>query len=366
MSMATNGTKRIDGIEYLLDLNKRHSQRFSSEVERGERRLYRHRHPLEIIAFKCMDGRLNLSVMTKTAPGIIQPMRNVGAKFRLGWPFMRETMGEHYEYAQKQGRACLVIASYHYSRGDTHRGCAGFNGDVDAARAFASGLKKQHVKVFGNGAAFYTILVGLETDLDALILHSDDEAETIDLSTLTDASPKNVEELLRRLYPKMSQEMIRDFLPLVVGNIDHIQEIRAANRPVEDITHREWVLAFGRGFDWFHEPNTAIVVGPFDPDLRKPIATGASLLLRNLNEGRISRDTGVVLVSSAPYRYRAGYDKAAAIEKAYWHNEYAMEVITEEVPDLLPYLKQLTAVMDMETRSLEVLARTNTSVPVVF
>ncbi len=354
----------LNGIEYLLDLNKRHSERFSSEAERGERRLYRSRHPLEIIAFKCMDGRLNLSVMTKTAPGIIQPMRNVGAKFRLGWPFMRETMAEHYEYALKQGRSCLAIATYHYSRGDINRGCAGFKGDVNAARAFASGLKKDHLYVFGDGAAFYTILVGLETDLDALILHGDNEDDMVDVSTLTDVSIEDLKALLRRLYPKMSNEMLRDFLPLIVGNIEHIKEVRVANRPVADITHREWVLAFGRGFDWFHEPNTAIIVGPFDPEPEHPLVTASELLLHNLNEGRIPREAGVVLVSSAPYRYRAGYDQKAAILKAQWHNEFAMKIIAEKVPDLLPYLAQLTAVMNTETRALEVIARVEAPISV--
>ncbi len=346
---------RLNGIDYLLDMNTRHSRLFSSETARGERRLYRERHPLEIMAFKCMDGRLNLSVMTKSALGLIVPVRNVGARFRVGWPKFNDVVIEQYEYALTKKRALLAIASYHFSRGDEHRGCAGFNKDTNAARAFASGLKDQ-LKIFGQGAAFYTMLVGIETDLDALVLHGENEKNALDLSMVTDASEENLKRLLRDLYPKMSNEMIRDFLPLVAGNIEHIKEIRAANRPIEDIVHREWVLAFGRGFDWFHEPNTAIIVGPYDPELRKPLATAAELLLKNLKEGRLKE--GVVLVSSAPYRERAGYDRLAACAKAVWQNEFAMQIITEEFPDLLPHLTQLTAVMDTETRALEILART--------
>jgi hypothetical protein len=39
-----------------------------------------------------MDGRLNLPVMTQTAVGIIQPFRNLGGKFDLGWPFFQATL----------------------------------------------------------------------------------------------------------------------------------------------------------------------------------------------------------------------------------------------------------------------------------
>src|SRR5665213_3091671 len=275
-----------NGIDYLLDLNDRHSRLFSSPSKQGERRLYRSQHKLEIVAYKCMDGRLNLSVMTGTL-GLITPLRNVGAKFRLGWPHFRDVVVDQYEYALREERSVLTIATYHYSRGDKHRGCAGFEKDTDAARAFASDLKDQHVGVFGQGKSFYTILLGIETDLDALVLHGEDESVVVDLATVTDSSYQNIQALLGSLYPSMSKEMLEGFLPFVQGNVEHIKEVRAANRPLVDIVHREWVLAFGRGFDWFHEPNTAIIVGTFDPELRAPLATAAHLLLENLQLGRI-------------------------------------------------------------------------------
>ncbi len=359
-----NHLNGLSSNDYLLALNEKHSRLFNSPATQGERQLYRVLNPLEVVAFKCMDGRLNLSIMTKTPFGLITPMRNVGAKFRLGWPHVRDVIVDQYEYALSKGRACLAIVTYHYSRGDNARGCAGFNGDTDAARRFASDFKRQLMETFGRGKAFYPILVGIETDLDALILHGDDESVSVDLSTVTDASVGNVTDILRRLYPNMparEMEILPSFRPLVMGNIRHTQEIQAANRPITDIVHREWVLAFGRGFDWFHEPNTAVIVGTFDAELRKPLVTAAELLLKNLRAGRIPREAGVVLFSSAPYR-ELGYDYLAACEKAKWQNEFAMQVIEEEVPDLLPYVHQLTTVMNANTRKLEVLHRTECSV----
>ena len=350
--------KELHGIEYLLDLNARHSAVFASEAACGDRRMYRKKHPLEISVIKCMDGRLNVPVMTNTAMGIIQPWRNVGGRFNLGWVGFKDAVANWYEYSLSQSRSCLVMVSYHYSRGDKHRGCAGFNYDTDAARASALELQRQFIRVFGNGTAFYTILVGIETDLDALVLHGDDAAaESLDLATISDGSTDHLESILRKLYPQMPSQILEDFIPIVAGNLDHIKEIRATNRPVADILHGESVLALGRGFDWLHEPNKAIIVGPFDPELRIPISIGAKLLLSNLNEGRIPKEHGVVLMTSAPYRERAGYDRPAAREKALWLNQFALRIIKEEATELLPYLHQLTAIMDSETRELDVLHR---------
>jgi hypothetical protein len=257
-----------------------------------------------------------------------------------------------------QSRACLVIVTYHYSRGDKHRGCAGFGYDTDAARSSALELKRQFIRVFGNGTAFYSILAGIETDLDSLILHGDDDAaKPLDLATVIDTSSDHLESILYNLYPKMPAQILADFIPLVTGNIARIKRIRSSNRPITELLHGESVLAVGRGFDWLHEPNKAIIVGPFDPELRIPIAIGAKLLLSNLNDGRIPKEYGVVLMSSASYRDRAGYDRPAAREKAIWLNQFALRVIKEEATELLPHLHQLTAITDAETQELEVLHR---------
>lgn len=356
--MTKDGTS-LSGVDYLLNLNARHSAEFSSEAVRGARRLRRFHHPTEFTWLKCMDGRINGSLLTKTTPGIIDPVRNLGGAFDCGWPMMRAFITNKYEYCLSKGRPSFWCSTYHFSRGDVSRGCAGFNDDTEAAKASASGFKHQLISILGQGEAAYTILLGIETDLDALILHGDDEENVVDLSTVTDSSPENVRAILRALYPGMSSRMVEDFLLLVAGNIEHIKEVRAANRPIANITHGEWAFCFGRGFDWLHEPNTAVIVGPFNPDLRTPIITAArNILLRNLDEGRIPRERGVVLLSSAPFRDRAGYDHAAALVDARWKDQYAMKVITEEVPQLLPYLHRLVVVTDMDTRAVEVLERT--------
>ncbi len=254
-------------------------------------------------------------------------------------------------------RTCLNFVTYHFSRGDAHRGCAGHEYDTKAAYASSLELKKQYVRVFGQGV-FYTILVGMETDLDALVLHGEHEGvEPLDLSTMIETSPDHLESLIRALYPNMPAGTMAGFMQLVLGNVEHIRETRVSNRVVADIVHQEKALCLGRGFDWLHVPNKAIIVGPFDPELRAPIATAAKLLLSNLEEGRIPEEGGVALISSAPYREHAGYDRPAACEKAEWLASFGKRVIEQDVPKLLPYLSELTTVVDEGTRQLEVLHR---------
>jgi hypothetical protein len=352
-----NGTKgeKLEklntGIDYLLNLNTIHSQAFIDLAT--ERRRYRGNHPTEIAALKCMDGRLNLPVMTQTALGIIQPFRNLGGKFDLGWPFFQSILDSWIQYSIRRGRHCLTFVTYHYARGDIQRGCKGFNYDTDAARDMAIKLKDQFDRIYGKGAVV-PIVCGIETDLDALILHGED-GSAIDLAETKKMSKIELKNMLRSLYPSMSEQIISDMLPLIEGNIRHIAEIRSSNRPITEVEHNEWVLGVGRGFDWLHAINTAFLVGPFDPNLSVAIETAATLLLDNIENGR-GNQSGAVLITSAGYR-STGAEHELAKEKATYLSKFATNVIKHKVPGLVPHLQVLTACTDFNTRKIEVLER---------
>lgn len=340
------------GIDYLLDLNERHSRAFIDLAM--ERRRYRGEHPTEIAALKCMDGRLNLPVMTQTAVGIIQPFRNLGGKFDLGWPFFQATLDTWVQYSIKRGRHCLVFVTYHFARGDTHRGCRGFNYDTNAARDTAINLKNQFERIYGKGAVV-PILCGIETDLDALILHGED-GRVADLAEMQEGlTGIELEGFLRSLYPSMPQRIFRDLIPLVEGNIRHARMTRDSNRPIEEAEHKEWVLGIGRGFDWLHAINTAFIVGPFDPNLSDAIGTAAVLLKANIDDARVD-PSGVVLMTSAAHR-DVGPEYELAKEKAKFLSKFALDVIKDKVPDLIPHLNILTGCTDLNTRKFEVLER---------
>ncbi len=340
------------GIDYLLDLNARHSRTFIDLAM--ERRRYRGEHPTEIAALKCMDGRLNLPVMTRTAVGIVQPFRNLGGKFDLGWPFFQATLDQWAQQAISRGRHCLIFVTYHFARGDAHRGCRGFNYDTNAARDTAIRLKSQFENIYGKGAVV-PIVCGIETDLDALILHGED-GRVVDLAEVKeDLSGLELQGLLRLLYPSMPEQIFKDLIPLVEGNIKHVRMIRATNRPIEDAYHKEWVLGVGRGFDWLHAINTAFIVGPFDPNLSDAIGTAAMLLKGNIDDSRID-PSGIVLMTSAAYR-EIGPDRELAKEKARFLSKFSLDVIKVKVPDLVPHLNILTGFTDLNTRKFEVLER---------
>ena len=344
---------RTTGIDYLLDLNERHSRAFMDLS--SERRRYRGEHPTEIAALKCMDGRLHLPVMTQTALGIIQPFRNLGGKFDLGWSFFQDKIDQWVQYSISRGRYCLVFVTYHYARGDSHRGCRGFHYDTDAARNAAIKLKDQFIRVYGKGAVV-PIVCGIETDLDALILHGEDDRSVVDLAKIKQSSQLELEELLYSLYPSMPERIVRDLIPLVRGNIRHVAEIRAANRPIEDAEHKEWVLGVGRGFDWLHAINTAFIVGPFDPNLSVAIETAAKLLKGNIDDGRVDPN-GIVLLTSAAFRDKGGPEYLLAREKAIFLSKFAHDIIKDRVPDLVPHLQILTGFTDLDTRKFEVIER---------
>ncbi len=344
-------------IDFLINRNREQSAIFSSPDVTLARRQYREIHPTEIAALKCMDGRLNLPFITHTPVGIIQPFRNIGGQFDLGWPFFGELINDWVHYAISRGRNCVILVTYHWSAGEQHRGCKGFAYDTDAARMYTEKLRKQVETVFGTAhAVVYPIQVGIETDSDALVLHGV-KGQTLDMATLAkDTNNETLQAHLQQLYPDMQWQMLNDLLPLLQGNLAHIAQIHESHRPVTDAEHKEQILAVGRGFDWLHLPNKALIIGPFSYNLAKPIATAAKILLDNLEAGRIPKAEGVALLTSGAYRDEAGPEKHLAIEKAKSLRNLAQETITAEVPDLLPYLHTLSGVLNTNTRYFTPLA----------
>lgn len=354
-SLKKQNKKMIKDVQYLLNLNKEHSELFISPEVTLARRQYRAKHPTEIAFIKCMDGRVHGSVMTNTPLGVIQPWRNLGGKFDLGWFGFAQSMREWVDYATVRGRNSLIVVTYHYARGDTHRGCRGFDYDVEKARDFTRGLKEQFNRVFGRNTV-HTVQCGIETDWESLVLHGEN-GETVDCADIHDASENHLRTLLQKLFSHMPEYTLNDFLPLVQGNITHSARIKALKRSTLEAEHRECVIAVGRGFDWLHEINTALIVGPYDPNLANAIKTAATLVKGNMQDGRIdvTSGKGIVLFASAPYRDVAGPEPLLAKEKARFLNAFSRTIIQSEVPELIPHLEELTVTVDVNTRKLNVL-----------
>jgi len=339
-------------IDWILQKNHLHSQEFIDS--QPSRRFYRSLHPTEIIAFKCMDGRIHIPLVTNTPLGIIQPFRNLAGKFDIGWPYLGEEVVKWYDYAISRGRKCLALVTYHFSAGNNaHRGCAGFHYDKEAAFNFTVDFRNQLEDMFGkNNGIFFPIIVGLETDTDTLIFHGENSSDILDVSKLSSDLPED--ELMSRIskiYPNFPKRIVSDLLPLVIGNIAHIQRVKDSNRQTLDSEHREWILGIGRGFDWLHEPNTAIIVGPYSPDLSEPIKTAAKIIKDNMDSNRISKD-GFVVLASAPYR-ELGVDQKRAIAKAKFLRKFSESIIIKKFPELEKIMVPMSVIVDLNSREMK-------------
>ena len=193
-------------------------------------------------------------------------------------------------------------------------------------------------------------MCGFETDEDALILHG--ENDKLDLSTVTDTRLDALMPRLMALFPDMPHQVLLDFMPLIQGNIAHIADMRTSDREL-DIVHREWAICIGRGFDFFHVPNVALIIGPYSPDLSDPVRKAATIIRNNMSDGRIP-DDGFLLLASSPYQ-EIGVDRARATLKARFLSQFAADVIYKAYSDLHQKMVPYTAVLDWHTRDLEVI-----------
>jgi hypothetical protein len=343
-------------MRWLTELGAEHSRLFAGPEAYLQRRRYQAEHPTAILAFKCMDGRIHLPYITKTPLGIIMPFRNLGGAFDIGWPHLGELVTHEVLRAVEQGRRVLILVTYHHSAGDPSRGCSGFDYDLLAARASAFAFRRQLESVFGaDHQTVYPLVVGIETDEDALTLHGEGGAV---IALADEAGSRGDEEgaedrlthTLRRTFRDMPAEILRDLLPLVVGNLRHIAEVRRTERSL-DIQHHEWILCVGRGFDFLHVPNTALIVGPYSPNIDEPIVKAARIIQTNMETGRIP-DDGLILLASSPYD-QVGVDYRRAVEKSRFLSRFAAAVIQAQVPFVHRRMIRKTCVLNWTDRSLE-------------
>jgi hypothetical protein len=349
-------SKPIDQrIEWLLEYAKAYSAEFCTPDNWLARSRYLAQHPTSIIVLKCMDGRINIPVATQTPQGIIQPFRNLGGMFDLGWPHLGAVLTSHLQSVIDQGRRALILISYHFSKGDRERGCAGFNFDTEAAKAHTYQIKRQVEQVFGlSHSTVYPVVCGFETDEDALILHGSN-GDLLDMSELrTQGACDTLLPRLEALFPDMSPQMRLDLMPLISGNLRHIEEARRMQRQLEmDNVHREWMICVGRGFDFLHIPNVALIIGPYSPSLGEPIQKAAGIIEGNMHAGRIP-DDGFLLLASVSYR-EPGMDRARAELKSRFLSSFAAEQISTAYPDLARKMFIKTAVLNWQSHALELL-----------
>ena len=111
------------------------------------------------------------------------------------------------------------------------------------------------------------------------------------------------------------------------------------------------MICLGRGFDFLHMPNLALIVGPYSPELADPIAKAAGIIEANMKKGRIP-DDGFLLLASVPYE-DIGVDRARAGLKSGFLADFAASVIATKKPALAAKRNVRKAGLDWRSRRLE-------------
>ena len=329
-----HGKPIAERIDWVFDLARRHGETSAARKPGSRASATSPQHPTAIAVLKCMDGRINIPAATNTPTGTMMPFRNLGGIFDLGWPHLGEVLASHVQRTVDAGRRVLVLITYHWSKGDPQRGCAGFDYDPAAAIAHTCEIHQQVEHIFGSGhATVYPLVCGFETDEDALVIHGADGA-CLDLAAF---APGRHRDAGARASPACCRtcrrSMRADLLPLLRGNLERIAEVREQARRNErmlDVEHREWMICVGRGFEFLHAPNLALIIGPYSPNLAVPIRTAGSILKNNMSTGRIP-DDGFLLLASVPYD-EIGVDRARAELKSRFLSSFAASVLRDDHP----------------------------------
>lgn len=353
-------TTRSKQVADLIAINRRYSEEFDSANARSNRLLYRSKERYHKIVTQCMDGRINIASATNTPLGVFKSFRNLGGHFDLKWEKFDEAVYGSYRYhLEEERKGSMVLITYHYSKGDTHRGCAGFHYDTEEAMRGMMALKEQFGSVYGdNTEAIIPILVGFETDEEALIFHGD-KGKPLNMAEIAFECELELKNYLyssfRAIFPKRPRGAIEDLCFMAQQNIEHIKEVRAEGRQIDDMQHKEWIIGLGRGLDWFYQPNTALIVGMYSDYPEEPIKKAAGIIHMNMCQGRIDKEKGFILLASASYGKENDVTFTRARQRAIGYRELGTRLIQEHYPDICTHMEILTVVTNLDNRLFRII-----------
>ena len=232
----------------------------------------------------CSDGRLahTVAYVMRIPFSAVRRRSHAGALFDIENTVNRWIKTEHKRYregvpnsADKDTRY-LKIVTYHFSSVDPlHQGCAAHGSDD--ALAAKEGLNKLNAfresveNSFCCGASVDLMLIGLDTDTDALKIHLnskdgnislDNTISTLDIYNATvDKSVEEASQEICQLISNYSSEKdlvgVEKFIyKLIVNNISQIDYVNEFHKgSYEDIGHAERFIGVGIGFKEVHLRN---------------------------------------------------------------------------------------------------------------
>jgi carboxysome shell carbonic anhydrase len=230
----------------------------------------------------CSDGRLAHAVryVLRLPEAMVRRRAHAGGMFEVEDSLEKWIEVEHGRYRQGEpnapeaGTRYLKVVMYHYSSSDPHRqGCAAHGSDqLRAAEAGLTRLVEFKTAIetsFCCGAAVDLLLIGIDTDTDAVRIHVPDGkgemtvARYVDAHTLYEETrARAVEGARQGILAKLKQActdqelaepasgMLRLMARLIENNfsqIDYVRRYHGGAYP--DVGHEERFIGTGAGFD---------------------------------------------------------------------------------------------------------------------
>jgi hypothetical protein len=331
-----------------------HYNRFNMPETVLARKRYMKRHPTKLISIECMDGRVDFAKMTGLPYGLLASFKTMGGKFDYSLTWGGDVLDEAIaESTNDVGNAALLI-TYHFSRSNNaHLGCAGWGYDLDQAIEAAKALEEDSQKVYARlGPAFAPVVIGIDTDEDALRFHGEHEL-MLDLAEEAETDLHELEAKFHALYPSMDAEIRTDLFQLVCGNLKHIADVRESGRTPEQIKHMERVIMVGRGVMSLL-PNMALTINPYARDWGNEVAVAESIIAGNVRDGRVNMEDGLLLFCVAAYNPKrgTGTDDIRSQFRAPGYAKIAQEMLKS--PDGIKF-DVLIGTINTETQKLHIL-----------
>jgi len=226
----------------------------------------------------CADGRLAhaISYVLRLPFGAVRRKSYAGGLFDVENTVAKWVEVELERYREGKPNTAdvptryLKVVVYHYSSVDPgHQGCAA-HGSNDAAAARASLERLQAFRQavensFCCGASVALLLIGLDTDTDAIRVHVPDAEGTLDPSQAVDsikvhaitrdleaaAARERIVELVRAHAPGSAEEgMVRLAARLIENNLSQVDYVRQFHGGrYSDVGHAERFMGVGIGFE---------------------------------------------------------------------------------------------------------------------
>jgi len=232
-------------------------------------------HTLDITP--CADGRLAhlIRYVLRLPQSAVRRKSYAGALFDIEDSIQKWVEVEMLRFREGRPNTAdaptryLKVVAYHYSSIDPeHQGCAAHGSDTRAAAQAGldrlTAFRQAIENTFCCGASIDLLLIGLDTDTDAIRIHVPDSTGALDLERYVDAmqlykagaamsaekATGAIEQAIRAASPEVVPGMARFIGRLIENNFSQIAYVRGYHGShYEDIGHAERFIGAGVGFE---------------------------------------------------------------------------------------------------------------------